>query len=373
MKFLFFSSSTYLPQTIGGSKLATHELSLELIKAGHRIAVLATLQSGDLIFLMNRFRAKIIGRNKVIKDQVMGYPVYRSWVADADVQRTLDVVLDEFEPDAVIFEAGFGQRLDLAKYCQSIGVASAIYFHDVEFEKMRGLAEVTNDTLLIANSRYTADSINKYVGNNVVVVQPVVNAERYRVRNDPTYVLHINPHPLKGIDITLDVAAARPDIPFLVQESWSLSDELLAPYKLRAALLPNVEWRPPTKNMKAVLAKTKIILVPSRWIETWGRVVTEAQLNGIPVISSNTGGLPESVGSGGIILDVEATSEEWVTQLSKLWDDISLYRSQVNKALKHAERLEIQPKNLMSIFVRTITAHIIQFSANTERSSIRRE
>lgn len=39
----------------------------------------------------------------------------------------------------------------------------------------------------------------------------------------------------------------------------------------------------------------KILLVPSLWYEAWGIVTVEAHLRGIPVISSNTGALPEAM------------------------------------------------------------------------------
>ena len=46
--------------------------------------------------------------------------------------------------------------------------------------------------------------------------------------------------------------------------------------------------------MEQVWKKIKVLLVPSLWLEAWGLVVVEAQLRGIPVISSNRGGIPEA-------------------------------------------------------------------------------
>ena len=39
----------------------------------------------------------------------------------------------------------------------------------------------------------------------------------------------------------------------------------------------------------------KVLVVPSLWFEAWGIVVIEAHLRGIPVISSNSGALPEAM------------------------------------------------------------------------------
>jgi glycosyltransferase involved in cell wall biosynthesis len=52
--------------------------------------------------------------------------------------------------------------------------------------------------------------------------------------------------------------------------------------------------RPSTSNKDELWSSIKVLIVPSLWFEAWGLVVTEAQLRGIPVISSNVGGIPEA-------------------------------------------------------------------------------
>ena len=108
--------------------------------------------------------------------------------------------------------------------------------------------------------------------------------------------------------------------------------------------------------MKSVYAKTRILLVPSVWQEGWGRVVTEAQLNGIPVIASNLGGLPESVGPGGIIVNPGADLGEWQTALSRLWDDVTQYEMFSKAALEHSQREEIRPERLLKELLEVISA-----------------
>ena len=66
-------------------------------------------------------------------------------------------------------------------------------------------------------------------------------------------------------------------------------------------------------------AQARLLLVPSVWEEAWGRVVTEAQLNGIPVLATAIGGLPESVGPGGILIPPGSGIEVWNAHLRKLW------------------------------------------------------
>jgi glycosyltransferase involved in cell wall biosynthesis len=91
-----------------------------------------------------------------------------------------------------------------------------------------------------------------------------------------------------------------------------------------------------------VYGRTKILLVPSLWEEAYGRVATEAQLSGIPVITSNRGGLPEAVGTGGITLDPEGPLEAWVVATRKLWEEESYYAEMSRSATTYATREEMR-------------------------------
>lgn len=73
---------------------------------------------------------------------------------------------------------------------------------------------------------------------------------------------------------------------------------------------PNVDRAEHMSNVKPIYAATKVLVVPSLLYESWGRVVTEAILNGILVLSSARGGFPEGVGEGGICLDVPAECQK---------------------------------------------------------------
>ena len=75
--------------------------------------------------------------------------------------------------------------------------------------------------------------------------------------------------------------------------------------------------------------------------EAYGRVVTEAQINGIPVIASTRGGLPEAVGPGGILIDPDGPIDDWVKAVRNLWDDDAHYAALSAAALAHAQRPEI--------------------------------
>ena len=77
--------------------------------------------------------------------------------------------------------------------------------------------------------------------------------------------------------------------------------------KSRIHRLANVELVERSDDMSPIYASTRVLLVPSQWeAETWGRVVSEAQFSGIPVLASDRGALPETVGAGGAIIKYDA-------------------------------------------------------------------
>ncbi len=95
--------------------------------------------------------------------------------------------------------------------------------------------------------------------------------------------------------------------------------------------------------MKAIYGKAKIVIAPSQWEEAFGRVGVEPQFSGIPVIASARGGLPEAVGTGGILMDPEADADAWAGAIRKLWHDPALYAEKSQAARAHADRPEMNP------------------------------
>ena len=106
--------------------------------------------------------------------------------------------------------------------------------------------------------------------------------------------------------------------------------------------------------MKKIYGKSKILLAPSIWEEAYGRVATEAQLSGIPVIASARGGLPEAVGPGGLLIDPDGPIEAWVAAIRLLWDDRAHYVELASKAMSHATRPELSFDHQVEAWERTL-------------------
>jgi glycosyltransferase involved in cell wall biosynthesis len=154
--------------------------------------------------------------------------------------------------------------------------------------------------------------------------------------------LGLNPWPNKGLHIAAKIAHQCPEIPFVFNLSWPLAEKDRQSFiKTHLSGLPNVRLGEPQSDMRKVYGRSKILLAPSVWEEGYGRVVTEAQISGIPVVASTRGGLPEAVGAGGILLDLDRPIADWATAVRKLWLVQRHYADLSAAAVAHAARREM--------------------------------
>ncbi len=170
--------------------------------------------------------------------------------------------------------------------------------------------------------------------------------------HDRIFVTTINPSPEKGLVFLIrlldELATRRPDIPALIIESRGGAGQLLAAAKhfdIDLAHHESIMLSRGVAKPRDMFAVTRLLLVPSVWDEPAGRVAVEAMINGIPPLVSDCGGLPETVGSGGIVLPMpsqiktESTTlpptedvGPWLKKIIDLTDDAALYERQCELA-----------------------------------------
>ncbi len=120
--------------------------------------------------------------------------------------------------------------------------------------------------------------------------------------------------------------------------------------------LGNVTLVPQVEDMREVYADTRILLAPSQWREGYGRIATEAQVSGIPVVGSDRGGLPEAIGEGGLVLPADASPTVWAAAIRRLWDDKAYWSEKSEAALNHAARPAVRLVNQLDAWERAIAA-----------------
>ena len=80
-------------------------------------------------------------------------------------------------------------------------------------------------------------------------------------------------------------------------------------------------------------------------------VAIEAQSCRIPVIASSRGGLPESVGEGGILIDDYRNPVAWVTAIHSVLNNQADYQSWCERAYQHARNYDVRLQNMTSDFI----------------------
>ncbi len=304
MRVLFASVYPHLPEVVGGLQTTTDDLCSALTGGGIEVAVLCGLKE----------HADALSDRRPQKDDDLGYPVFRV----ADPIHDLQLLVAAWEPTIIVVQSGT-TLLPMVLAALGTGKPTAVYLHNVETHQLGGTLVPDPAILYLSNSEFTAQRWRALCGIDSVVVPPLVLPERYFVSGQGDHVLFVNPTPIKGVEIMFALAAACPEIPFLVSESWGLDPQWRSYCLQRAAALTNIEWSPPTNDMRPVYARARTLLMPSLWEEAYGRTVVEAQVNGIPVVASNRGALPDTVGAGGVIVDAHAPIHHWERALREAY------------------------------------------------------
>jgi hypothetical protein len=260
--------------------------------------------------------------------------------------------LDQHRPDVVISYGGYLLDLELRRCARAAGALVAFYLANPRYNRPETFA---NADLVLANSAATAQLYGGNMGlrcHNVGVfvdTDPVVVASR-----TPRFVTFINPIAEKGVALFLKlVQRARqeaPEMRFLVVESRGTLAAALQQLGVSTDILQQITVLPKQQQMAQVYAQTHILLVPSFWFEAAGRVLVEANANGIPVLATNRGGIPETLGGAGKLLPIpdrctvdhwavpsDAEVQPWWDELRKLWRDRAYYEMGVRRALEIAQ------------------------------------
>lgn len=337
MRVLLASNYPHLPEIQGGLQTTTHDLCLAIKELGAEVAVLCGSEGMGT------------EGQSVSSDKSLGYLVMRSRMPE----QALASIASIWEPTAIVVQTG-SSLLPMVLASLATACPTAVYLHNVETHQLAGSLVPDPSLLYFANSAFTADRWRALCGINCTVVPPIVAAERYQVAKTGEQILFVNPHPIKGGEILFSLAEACPELPFVVYESWNIAPMWRDYCMARAQKLGNIEWHEPVFDMREAYAKARILLMPSIWEESFGRTVVEAQLNGIPVLSSNRGALPALVGESGIVLDPHAPIDDWARALRTLYATAPAYSNTARQlGMRHASATPL----IAAEFLTALAAH----------------
>ncbi len=246
-----------------------------------------------------------------------------------------DQVFTRFRPQVLLTYGGHPVNLELMARARRLGIAVVFYLHNFAYDSHDAFRD-TSGVLV------PTDFCRRFYARRIGLECTTIPYPFYppRVIADdpkPQYLTFVNPVAAKGVRVFARIAAEldrlRPDIPILVVEARGKVDSL-ADVGIDLSSLRNLHRMANTPDPREFYRVSRAILMPSLWLENGGLVAREAMANGIPVLSSDRGGLPETLGDAGFVFTLPfrctPTSAEvptphevapWIATIQRLWDD----------------------------------------------------
>jgi glycosyltransferase involved in cell wall biosynthesis len=148
--------------------------------------------------------------------------------------------------------------------------------------------------------------------------------------------------PEKGFDTAIAAARAA-GVPLLIAGDGPDEPRLRA---LAAGADVTFAGRLDSRALAEARARAAVTLVPSRWEEPCPYSVLDSLADGVPVLASDRGGLPELVGR-------TVSPDGWGAALSELWADPELRRARGEEGLSRAREM-VSPEryydSLMAVY-----------------------
>jgi glycosyltransferase involved in cell wall biosynthesis len=331
MKILLVQNMVYVP-TLGGANKANRLLLEGLAGKGHECHVVAPAL-GAKVSLASReqFLGELAARSIVFTARD-GVDIFRQCevevhaVTDSTrLRRQVIEHVQEFAPTWILVTSEDPEQLMLDAALEADGSRIVYLVHtplmlpfgpNCFLQNPQKTEQFKRCAGVITVSRYVKEYIRRWSGvDSVVIPFPVYGSRPFANFGcfDKGYVTLVNPCAYKGLPIFLDLAGRLPEVQFAAVPTWGTTRSD------RAALasFDNIVLLDPADEIDEILAQTRILLMPSLWIEAFPLLPVEAMLRGIPVIASNAGGLPEAKLGIDYILPVR-TIEQYQEQLDEL-------------------------------------------------------
>jgi glycosyltransferase involved in cell wall biosynthesis len=325
-RILFVLGAGYLPGTITGASVSLHALCCRLSAAGCDPIV-------------------VCKPGPTASAASWPTPPYTVIALNEPVEAAKEMI-GRLAPDAVVVRGPMpGARM--AEWAARVGCRMHIYFTSDFLSYSFPPPTAASNLHYAANSRFLVDLAEAYLGGEVALIPTLVEPEHYRCVPSGEAVLFVNPVALKGVHLAAAVAERLPHRRFLFVRSWPDNPS----YPHIDVRLPNVEWAGGSLDMRPLYARTRVLLMPSVWEESSGRVIAEVQVSGIPAVVSDRGGLADSVGPGGIVLSIGDPVERWCEAVDSMFTDEGRYATLANSARLHAQRAEMAPDQVVARFL----------------------
>jgi glycosyltransferase involved in cell wall biosynthesis len=352
-----FDGAPYPLNFSGGAERSCHETMAALAARGLQTMVIGSRRMFESTELTGEDQRKLgvraveTGPDGVVYD--CGYPVV---VVKDDFEARLRRRMTEFAPDIVCTH--LKKAIVVLRMAREVGAIPVWFIRDAECvihpDRDLGEARALGARLMVSSPFLWNHLLSKH-GADSTVLYPLVDPATCVTSRTGASITMINPVAAKGVGILARIVAAMPELPFLVCEGWRDSPDELEEGRALLRPYPNVRLVQATSDVREVFAQTRLLLVPSLWLEGFGRVALEAQFSGIPVIASRRGGLADFQ-DGVVLVEDLLNADCWIRTIRTVLDDQRLYARLSQRAHLHARRPDFSPDHLLDTFLRTVSA-----------------
>ena len=308
MRILLAHNSLYYPSYGGGDK--SNRLLMEALAArGHEVLVVARVEDfGNTSHtrLLEELAARGVAPREEnaarIQFSLNGVEV-RVLTGEPFLRAYFTAQIEAFDPDVILTSTDDAAHLMLQRALHATR-ARVVYLiratvvlpfgPDSSMRSDARTAALRKVDGVVAVSEYVARYAREW-GNLDAVHVPISLLEPREYlssgRIDNRFVTMVNPCGVKGLSIFLGLAEEMPGVKFAAVPTWGTTGADLTALRKH----PNITVLGPVDDIDEVFRHTRVALVPSLWAEARSRIILEAMVRGIPVLSSNVGGLAEAM------------------------------------------------------------------------------
>jgi glycosyltransferase involved in cell wall biosynthesis len=371
MARLLFASPYCLLDPASGAALSVLEMLRLYKELGHSCAAAtATCFDGEgtdnPIDYFSGFCSEVRALPGYVEARVDGIPIKilrteslkRRGLSPIDERLSFELIkseIERFRPEVLVVYGGGSVERTILRYGRSQGLVTVFPLHNAQYFEKATFKDVAR---IIVPSLFAQELYRGRLGLESQVLYPLIDWSKCLAREHrPEHVTFINPELGKGATIVYRIVEECRrrglDWSFTIQEGRG-TRETLARQGLRFDAL-GVQFRRRTRDadMRSLYADTAVLLCPSVSTELMPRVVMEGVINGLPILATRVGGIPEGLGDSGFsfdlpdelvrdpaVLPASGEVDGWIDTLARLVGDESEYGQQRSRALVARVRFE---------------------------------
>ncbi|MCD4669775.1 MAG: glycosyltransferase family 4 protein [Actinomycetia bacterium] len=374
MKILIINS-LYYPNIIGGAEISVQILAEELYKKGHEPIVI-TISNREYIDVINHVRIYYIHHSNQYFfkiSETKSKSLRLLWnlidIYNPNIAKKLNKIIKSEKPHIAHTNNLLGLSVSVWRIIRRNRIPIIHTTRDYYllcrkssmFNKGRNCnSQCFSCRLISILKKYYSKYVDAVIGISSFILKKhldynfFMNARSYVINNPVSYLHEMNRNK-KDKMITFAYVGTLSDskgVELLLKTFASIKEARLRVFgknrdkKIEVMLKEkynrkNIDF-PGYIEAKKIFKQIDVLIVPSLWNEPLSRVIIEAYSNGIPVIASNRGGIPEIVDEGqtGWVFDPEGEKDLEI-KIKKFINEPGLIRKMSKNCLKKAEEFAI--------------------------------